>query len=162
MAIFCCRVVTGVRFQEKNKVFHLQIEESKLGPLGDIVPGTSNWKKLNTFNYDPKTGSFQMSKGLRKQQLYENIDYKIFNRDSRAFNIDKVKTPLDEVIVGASLVYSEDEDAVQIQILSWPFDFKTGELKEPINLEDEDMDHEWITWENSPRKPSFYDNERYV
>ncbi|KAG8035872.1 hypothetical protein G9C98_002998 [Cotesia typhae] len=154
-------VVTGFRFQEKNKVFHLQIEESKMGPLGDIVPGTSKWKKLNTFTYDPSTGTFQMSKGLRKQQLYDNLDYKIFNRDSRAFNLDKVKTPLNEVIVGASLVYSQDEDAVQIQILSWPFDFNTGELKEPINLEDENVAHEWITWENSPRKPASYDNERF-
>ncbi|CAD6241173.1 GSCOCG00009194001-RA-CDS [Cotesia congregata] len=153
-------VVTGVRFQENNKVFHVQIEESKLGPLGEILSGTSKWKKLDSFTYDPKNGTFQTSKRLRKQQLYDNLDYKIFNRDSRTVNLDKVETPYGEVIVGVSLVYSQDDDAVQIQILSWPFDCKTGELKDPINLEDEDVVHDWITWKNSPRKPSFYDNDR--
>ncbi|KAH0557225.1 uncharacterized protein LOC123271345 [Cotesia glomerata] len=153
-------VVTGVRFQENNKVFHVQIEESKMGPLGEIVSGTSKWKKLDSFTYDPKTGSFQTRKRLRKQQLHENLDYKIFNRDSRTVNLDKVETSYGEVIVGVSLVYCQDYDAVQIQILSWPFDFKTGELKDPINLEDEDVVHDWITWKNTPRKPSFYDNDR--
>lgn len=160
MTIFFCRVVTGVRFQEKKKMFHVQIEESTIGPLGDIVPGTSKWKKLNSFTTDQKTGTYKMNSGIRTRQLYDDFDYKKLNKDSRFVNLDKIKTPWGEVIVGVRLVYNDDENAIEIEILSWPFDFKTGELKDPIKLDDDEMDHDWITWKNSPRRPDFYDNER--
>lgn len=141
-------------------MFHVQIEESKLGALGEIVPGTSKWKKLNSFTYDSKTGTFKMRERLVSKQLHENLDYKIFKMDSRSVNFDLLRTPMGEVIVGVSLGYDEDDDAVELQILSWPFDFKTGELKDPVNLEGTDVDHDWITWRNSPRKHKNYEKKR--
>ncbi|XP_074097801.1 uncharacterized protein LOC141526646 [Cotesia typhae] len=96
-------VVTGVRFRESGKMFHVQIEESKLGALGEIVPGTSKWKKLNSFNYELKTGTFKMRERERlvSKQLHENFDYKIFKMDTRSVNFDLLRTP-----IGKSLLES--------------------------------------------------------
>ncbi|XP_008551917.1 uncharacterized protein LOC103574287 [Microplitis demolitor] len=156
-------VVTGVRFVEKYKIFHIQIQQSKLGPYGEIVPGTSKWKKLPRFSYEEKeNGGFMMSTANGQRKLFNNADFKFITYDSRTINIDQLKTPKGEVIVGVTFVYNSETKAVELQILSWPFDYKTGKLEDPIDLEDEDADFEsdWINWRNTPRRSKEYDRKR--
>ncbi|XP_057340190.1 uncharacterized protein LOC130677444 [Microplitis mediator] len=156
-------VVTGVRFVNKYQLFHIQIEQSKLGPYGEIVPGTSKWKKLPRFSYDEKdNGGFRMDTKMGQRKLFNNIDFKFITYDSRTINIDQLKTPKGEIIVGVTFVYNKETKAVELQILPWPFDYKTGKLEDPIDLEDEDADFEsdWINWQTTPRRSSEYDRKR--
>ncbi|XP_057340871.1 uncharacterized protein LOC130677950 [Microplitis mediator] len=156
-------IITGVRFVNKYQLFHVQIEQSKLGPYGEIVPGTSKWKKLSRFSYEKKDdGGFMISNKKGQRKLFNNIDFKFITHDSRTINIDQLKTPKGEIIVGVTFVYNKETKTVELQILSWPFDYKTGKLEDPVDLEDEDADFEndWINWENTPRRSSEYDRKR--
>ncbi|XP_057337150.1 uncharacterized protein LOC130675459 [Microplitis mediator] len=157
-------VITGVRFVNKYKLFHVQIEQSKLGPYGEIVPGTSKWKKLSRYYYEENNdGGFVMSNKKVQRKLFNNVDFKFITHASRTINIDQLKTPMGEIMVGVTFVYNSETKAVELQILSWPFDYKTGKLEDPVDLEDEDADFEsdWINWQNTPRRSSAYDKRRY-
>ncbi|XP_057340437.1 uncharacterized protein LOC130677610 [Microplitis mediator] len=158
-------VVTGVSFVEKNEVFHIQIEQSKLGPYGEIVPGTSTWKKLPRFSYNSEdSGGFVIKNNNKKIKkiLVNEEDFKFITHDSRTINIDQLKTPKGEIIVEVTFAYNKRAEAVELEILSWPFDYKTGKLEDPIDLDDEDADFdiEWINWQNTPRRSSEYDRKR--
>ncbi|XP_057339878.1 uncharacterized protein LOC130677221 [Microplitis mediator] len=156
-------IVTGVRFVNKYNLFHVQIEQSKLGPYGEIVPGTSKWKKLSRFTYESTgKGTFAMANKKGRRELVSSLDFKFITHDKRTINIDQLKTPRGEIIVGVSFSADIKTDAIQLQILSWPFDYETGKLKNPVDLEGEDADFEndWINWENTPRRSSEYDRKR--
>ncbi|XP_057339787.1 uncharacterized protein LOC130677162 [Microplitis mediator] len=156
-------VVTGVRFVKKYRLFHVQIEQSKLGPYGEIVPGTSKWKRISRFSYDDKDdGGFLMDTKRGQRKLFNNEGFKFITHDSRTINIDQLETPKGEIIVGVTFVYNKETKAVELQILSWPFDYKTGKLEDPVDLEEEEADFEsdWINWKTTPGRSREYDRKR--
>ncbi|CAD6241174.1 GSCOCG00009195001-RA-CDS [Cotesia congregata] len=155
-------VVTGVRFQQQDNIFHVQIEESKLEAHMEIDPSSSKWKKFNSFKYNARKGTYSMKKGKTKVELFEEFDFKFLNWDERSINLDKIKAKKGEVIVGVGLRYNSNEKAVEIQIVSWPVDVKTGELEDPVDLDDEEVEVDWITWENTQSQPKEYQNKRFT
>ncbi|KAH0555031.1 hypothetical protein KQX54_014804 [Cotesia glomerata] len=146
-------VMTGVRFTEKDRMFHLQIEQAELGPFGKIVPGTAEWKVLRDFQYDPAgEGSFSMKKGEEFVELTEFVDFSFVAFTQRTINLDELFANHGQVLIGARFFYNDVDDAFELQIKSWPVDLKTGELADG-NL----SDNKWIGWKNSQMRSENYD-----
>ncbi|XP_044582932.1 uncharacterized protein LOC123263952 [Cotesia glomerata] len=148
--------MTGVRFAEKDRMFHLQIEQAELGPFEKIVPDTEEWKELGDFQYDPADeGSFSMKKGEEFVKLTEFVDFSFVTLDQRTINLDALFADPGQVLIGARFVFNVMEDAFELQIKSWPVDLKTGKL-----AEGNPSDVEWIRWENLKMRSKNYDRPR--
>ncbi|CAD6244672.1 GSCOCG00013416001-RA-CDS [Cotesia congregata] len=149
-------VMTGVRFAEKDRMFHLQIEQAELGPFGEIVPDTAEWKELGDFQYDPaEEGSFSMKKGEEFVKLTEFIDFSFVTLDQRTINLDEIFADPGQVLIGVRFVFNGMDDAFELQIKSWPVNLETGKL-----AEGNPSDVEWIGWENSKMRSECYNRPR--
>ncbi|XP_057340869.1 uncharacterized protein LOC130677948 [Microplitis mediator] len=142
-------VITGVKFVEKDRLIHIQIEQAKLDRSGDIELGTEQWKELEDFEYsDAFEGSFKLKNG-GNQSLVEKEDYIFITVDYRTINIDSLRTPDGQVLVGVRLAFNPETEAIELEILGAPFDYETGKLEEPVNFNGQGPLN-WITWENNP------------
>ncbi|XP_057340870.1 uncharacterized protein LOC130677949 [Microplitis mediator] len=145
-------VITGVRFVEKDGLFHIQIEQSELGAYGEIIEGTEEWKELDDFEYvTARLGGFKIKTDEGERQLVEEDDFAFITDNNRGFHLDELTAPDGHVIVGARIGFDWIEDAVELTVLSWPFDYLTGKLENPVKLS-QASNLEWINWKNSQKR----------
>ncbi|KAH8312100.1 hypothetical protein KR044_009410 [Drosophila immigrans] len=71
------KVVTGVRFVKKNRIFHIQIQQGQLLPRGAINESTLEWVPID----DYKIGDFNVTEG---------VDYHSMSYETRRINLDEI------------------------------------------------------------------------
>ncbi|XP_017113092.1 uncharacterized protein LOC108136442 isoform X1 [Drosophila elegans] len=111
------RIVTGLRFVKKNRIFHLQIQEGELLPRGAVNQSTLEWKpveKYNFFDRDVKKG----------------VDYHMLSYESRSIDLDDVNTD-DNSFVITGVRFRVVGAHLNLEAYYSEFDFKTGQLIQP-------------------------------
>lgn len=85
------RVVTGVRFTKVKQMFHLQVEEGKLGPRGSINETTREWVSIPGPEFS-----------FRNTSLKNGVDYHTLTYTDRSIDLDSViaDNPKENVITG--------------------------------------------------------------
>jgi len=86
---FIVRVVTGVRFIKVKQMFHLQVEEGKLGTRGSINESTRHWVPVPGPEFS-----------FRNTSLKNGVDYHSLTYDKRSIDLDSVIAPKEMVITG--------------------------------------------------------------
>ncbi|XP_070073239.1 uncharacterized protein [Drosophila takahashii] len=108
------RVVTGVRFVKRNRVFHLQIQEGDLLPQGVI--NQTEWKPVDSFDVS--------SKDVKK-----DVDFHMLTYEKRSIDLDEVKVKNKSVVTG--LRFRVDGTHLNLEVQFTEFDFESGQLIEP-------------------------------
>ncbi|XP_057340868.1 uncharacterized protein LOC130677947 [Microplitis mediator] len=154
------KIVTGVQFVEQDQLIHIQIEQSSLVEFGEIDPGSEGLVDLKSFTYrDSDPGYFEMRADRKDKKLADGVGFKFITSEDRKISLDQVVAPEGEVIVGVTFAWNENTRAIELRILSWPFNFVSGRLTDPVDLSPDD-NLEWISWENSATRSKYYNTER--
>ncbi|XP_037725034.1 uncharacterized protein LOC119556699 isoform X2 [Drosophila subpulchrella] len=106
------RVVTGVQFVKRNRIFHLQIQEGVLLPHGII--NHTEWKPVDEFKVS--------GKGVWKDIDYHELSYK-----SRSIDLDEVKVENNSVVTG--LRFQVVGTHLNLQARFSEIDFESGQLR---------------------------------
>ncbi|XP_050531458.1 uncharacterized protein LOC126900066 isoform X2 [Daktulosphaira vitifoliae] len=112
------KIVTGVKFNKVNNIFHLQVQEGILGPRGYINESSRSWVTL-----------------LRPEFIYNNslpqegVDFFKLSYFSRTIDIDNVMAPKTTVVTGVK--FRSIGTHISIEIRVTPFDFSSGNLIQP-------------------------------
>lgn len=121
----CSRVVTGLRFVEKDNMIHMQIMEGQLFMNGR--GHLNRWKPLEKFDFDQNTGMYYVENGIDTMTpLSLGVDY----GHPETMNLDCVVAPTGYVITGARFRIVEDSiddpllgnGPIELQIRVTPFD----------------------------------------
>ncbi|KAH8252483.1 hypothetical protein KR032_000210, partial [Drosophila birchii] len=111
------KIVTGVRFVKRHRVFHLQIQHGKLLSRGAINISSLEWQPLNEVN-------------LTDPDLREGYDYHTLSADSRALDLDEiVANATHHVVTGVRFRLLNNH--LNLEVRFSPFNFSTGLLLEP-------------------------------
>ncbi|XP_057333732.1 uncharacterized protein LOC130672935 [Microplitis mediator] len=123
-------VVTNVRFQKKDNMLHVQIQEGKLLPEGRVNRSTLQWVKLDDLEYRKNTpeGSFVKLTKDDEVPLVLNTDYAFLNNDYRTVWLDDITVNKDYVVTGVRFNYIILSGAISIELYSTKFDYFSGEL----------------------------------
>ncbi|SPP78271.1 uncharacterized protein LOC117581120 isoform X1 [Drosophila guanche] len=111
------RVVTGLRFVKKNRIFHLQIQEGELLPRGGINHTTLSWKPVENYNI--------FDRDVKKGKDYHTLSY-----ESRSIDLDDVDTD-DNSFVVTGVRFRVVGAHLNLEACYSEFDFKTGQLLQP-------------------------------
>ncbi|CAG5076791.1 Protein of unknown function [Cotesia congregata] len=154
-------IVTGVRFELKDKMIHVQIEEGKLLPTGQIEKNSVHLVELGDFTYltDVSGGGFTMQDGDSTVTLKEGTDYWFIRFGRRDVNLDIVhaREP-DYVVTGLKVSRDpENDQSVQLDVHITPFDFKAG-LLTPTS----DKPSKWISYRDMPDHDKGYNKREWV
>ncbi|RZC38220.1 uncharacterized protein BDFB_003195 [Asbolus verrucosus] len=109
-------VVTGVRFVKHNRIIHLQIQEGKLLPSGQIDRDTVKWVPPEDYK-------------ITDRFIYEGQDYHTLSWEKRAFELNTVTAPNGSVITGTR--FARIGGRIELEVLATPFNFTTGQLRDP-------------------------------
>ncbi|KAH8312800.1 hypothetical protein KR044_012978, partial [Drosophila immigrans] len=114
------KVVTGVRFVKKNRIFHLQIQQGQLMPLGVINESTLEWKPVDDYK-------------ITDPNVIAGVDYHMLNYDSRSLNLDTVVRfrKIKYFVTGVGFQLSDGH--LNLQVHYSEFDFETGKVQDPDN-----------------------------
>ena len=85
----CFRVVTGIKLSKVNKVIHLQIQEGKLLPRGEILQESVQWKDVDESTIEGINGK----------------DYHTLDWDNRAIDLDDLVAPKSHLLTGKTHRY---------------------------------------------------------
>lgn len=111
------RVVTGLRFVKHNRIFHLQIQEGKLLPRGNINRTSLTWKPVENYQI--------FDRDVRNGRDYHTLSY-----ESRSMDLDDIYTDDNSfVVVGVRFRVVGAHLNVEAKLAE--FDFKTGKLISP-------------------------------
>ncbi|XP_034489780.1 uncharacterized protein LOC117793546 isoform X2 [Drosophila innubila] len=112
------RVVTGLRFVKKNRVFHLQIQEGSLLPRGAINASTLEWKPVDEYKiYD--------------RNVARGVDYHTMSYESRSIDLDDIQKTDDNTFVVTGVRFRVLGAHLNLEARLSEFDFKKGELIQP-------------------------------
>ncbi|XP_034671391.1 uncharacterized protein LOC117903453 isoform X2 [Drosophila subobscura] len=111
------RVVTGLRFVKKNRIFHLQIQEGELLPRGGINHTTLSWKPVENYN-------------IFDRDVKKGTDYHTLSYESRSIDLDDVDTD-DNSFVVTGVRFRVVGAHLNLEACYSEFDFKTGQLLQP-------------------------------
>ncbi|XP_017050011.2 uncharacterized protein LOC108094100 [Drosophila ficusphila] len=125
------RVVTGLRFVKHNRVFHLQIEEGQLLPLGAIKPSSVQWKQLDSYS-------------VLDDNVTMGIDFHMLSYEKRSIDLDELKVDNNSVVTG--LRFKVVGGHLQLQALFSKVDFLSGKLIEPKSAS------YWISGDNKHQR----------
>ncbi|XP_023247290.1 uncharacterized protein LOC106645091 isoform X2 [Copidosoma floridanum] len=106
-------VVTGVRLKKVNQVVHIQIQEGRLMPHGNIDATSVVWKPVDNYTI--------VDAGVRS-----GIDYHTIMWEKRAVDLDDLDAPEDHLMTG--LRFRLVGAHLNLEIRVTPFNFSTGEL----------------------------------
>ncbi|XP_051858674.1 uncharacterized protein LOC127565202 [Drosophila albomicans] len=112
------KVMTGVRFVKKNRVFHLQIQEGQILPRGAINQSTVEWKPVDGYKIDDTN-------------IREGVDYHSMNYKSRGLNLDEITYTNDGSFVVTGVRFQATKGRLNLIVLFSNFDFVKGMLIEP-------------------------------
>ncbi|XP_004527138.1 uncharacterized protein LOC101457975 isoform X1 [Ceratitis capitata] len=111
------KVVTGLRFVKHNRIFHLQIQEGKLLPRGNINRTSLTWKPVENYQI--------FDRDVRNGRDYHTLSY-----ESRSMDLDDIYTDDNSfVVVGVRFRVVGAHLNVEAKLAE--FDFKTGKLISP-------------------------------
>lgn len=108
------RVVTGVRFVKLNKIIHLQIQQGKLLPNGEIDNNSIEWIPCENYSVINK----KYTKGK---------DYHVLTWETRAFDFADIKADENSVITGVKFTLIGSR--IHLEIQTTPFNFTSGKLE---------------------------------
>ncbi|CAD7090027.1 unnamed protein product [Hermetia illucens] len=111
------KVVTGLRFVKKNRVFHLQIQQGELAPRGNINETSLQWKPVEEY----KIFDLNVSPG---------IDYHTLTASSRAVDLDDLMADVPSYIV-TGVKFRVVGAHLNLEMRITEFDFEAGKLVEP-------------------------------
>ncbi|KAL7303455.1 hypothetical protein TKK_0004637 [Trichogramma kaykai] len=109
------KIVTGIRLKKKNHIFHIQIQQSRLLPHGEVDEDDVSWKPLNLFK-------------VHDEGVKEDTDYYKISWDRRGFALDNIILPIGFVMTGVKF-FQSDEVLLSLSVRSTQFDFNTGKLR---------------------------------
>lgn len=112
------KVVTGLRFVKKNRTFHLQVQQGKLQPRGEIDGSTLGWKSFDRY---------YIFDGNRT----EGVDYHTMNYSSRSIDLDDLMKTDDNSFVVTGVRFRVKGSHLNLMARLCKFDFITGKLLEP-------------------------------
>ncbi|XP_034484624.1 uncharacterized protein LOC117789659 [Drosophila innubila] len=112
------KVVTGLRFVKKNRVFHLQIQQGKLMPRGVIDDKTLEWKPVDEYQ-------------ITDANIVNGVDYHTMNYSSRSMDLDNIMNPNDNSSVVTGLRFRVLGSHLNLMAQISKFDFATGKLLQP-------------------------------
>ncbi|XP_037934521.1 uncharacterized protein LOC119668915 isoform X1 [Teleopsis dalmanni] len=111
------KVVTGLRFVKKNRVFHLQIQQGELQPRGSINASNISWKPTNNYN-------------IFDRDVKNGRDYHTLSYESRSIDLDDVHTEdISYIVTGVRFRVMGTH--LNLEARFSEFNFKTGELVSP-------------------------------
>ncbi|XP_060650928.1 uncharacterized protein LOC132787692 [Drosophila nasuta] len=144
------KVVTGVRFVKKNRVFHIQIQQGQLLPRGAINESTLEWVpvddyKINDANITEGVDYYAMSYENRRI----NLDETIFEHD-RIFIVTGVRFHVFKNYLGLKVYFSrhnfvdgkvrgykeEDEKYIDLTMM---YEYNPGFQSEELNIDNLDL-----------------------
>ncbi|XP_044253043.1 uncharacterized protein LOC123004011 isoform X2 [Tribolium madens] len=110
------RVVTGLRFVKHNRIIHLQIQEGKLLPRGNIDVTTVHWVPVEEYK-------------ITDSNVVNGQDYHTLSWEKRAVDLDDLTT--DEGFVVTGVRFKLIGSHLNFEIYTTPFDYETGQLIDP-------------------------------
>jgi len=108
--------VTGLRFVKSNRIFHLQIQEGELLPLGVINEATLHWKPVEAFT-------------ISDEDVKQNVDFHMLTFEKRSIDLGKVEAKNNSVVTG--LRFQVIGTHLQLEAQFSRVDFENGKLIEP-------------------------------
>ncbi|CAG5073879.1 Protein of unknown function [Cotesia congregata] len=156
----CGQILTGVKFELKNLIIHLQIEEGKLLSGGRIDTYSIHMKELEIFEYStyPKD-RLELVIDDELMRLEESVDYIFVKQERRYINLDNVffREP-GYVVTGLKLsVDPENFESLQLAVHITPFDFDSGSLTPT-----DDKPSKWIIYKYMSDEDRKFENRRLV
>ncbi|XP_034945402.1 uncharacterized protein [Chelonus insularis] len=161
------KVVSDVKFTMKDKMIHIQIEETPLLLLGQLTKNESSWVPLEDFIYlsNITGGGWVQIKDGKYIPMIRDTDFAFIRRDQRVLNLDEISGGPNFVLTGVRLrheseKYSDDASAgnispLQLEIHVTPFNYSDGKL-----MPTEENPSVWITPLTQPKLPPAYKNQR--
>ncbi|XP_039151576.1 uncharacterized protein LOC120285054 isoform X2 [Drosophila simulans] len=110
------RVVVGLRFVKRNRIFHLQIQEGELLPLGAINETTLLWKPVDSYSISDKDVS-------------ENVDYHTLTYQKRSIDLGDLNAKINSVVTG--LRFRVFGAHLQLEAQFTAVEFESGKLVDP-------------------------------
>ncbi|XP_026834185.1 uncharacterized protein LOC6543280 [Drosophila erecta] len=110
------RVVTGLRFVKSRRIFHLQVQEGQLLPLGVINETTLQWKPLDAYSISDK-------------DVTEHADYHTLSYEKRALDLGDLKADNSAVVTG--LRFRVVGAHLQLEAQFSALEFESGKLIDP-------------------------------
>ena len=141
-----CSVVTGVRFRKVNHIIHIQIQEGKLLPGGEIHASSVQWKPIESYKIGkpmPNTEGTQHEYIPRENVDYYRLEWKVNKPKSKDDLIRKAGVNLDDIDYGEHLnggdyvvtglrfyvnVVERSGKYLNLEVLMSPFDINTGKV----------------------------------
>jgi len=112
------KVVTGLRFVKKNRIFHLQIQQGKLLPHGVIDIKTVEWKPVDDYEIDGKN-------------IVNGVDYHALHYYNRSLDLDNVMSQNDNSSVVTGIRFRVLGSHLNLMAQLSKFDFESGRLLQP-------------------------------
>ncbi|XP_057329596.1 uncharacterized protein LOC130670285 isoform X2 [Microplitis mediator] len=158
---FNFRVVTGVRFVLKNRMIHIQIQQGQLIKDGEINSTTTEWVELENFKYVDSENAFYKLDQSGPLLMEEGIDYSFIGSKQNILFIDDIIGPLETLVTGVRLNHSFPQwpgevntSPIQIEVFISHYIYEAGKL---------DLDSfpsMWVTTQNMPNPPIWYNRDR--
>lgn len=127
-----------MRLRKKDNVVHVQIEEARLLPGGEIDTSTRRWIPLDDLVYRKNTpeGGFWKVQGTEQIGLVFNEDYTFLSNNKKSLYLDQIVVDKDYVVTGArfknayenSQLGTPNYSAIQLEIFKTKFDYQNGTL----------------------------------
>ncbi|KAH8310737.1 hypothetical protein KR044_002815 [Drosophila immigrans] len=123
------KVVTGVRFVKKHRIFHLQIQQGQVLPRGSINESTVEWVPIDDYK-------------ITDPDIREGIDYHPLSHQERGIDLDEISSTSDETSVVTGLRFRVSRGRLYLVVIFSPLDFERGKLfqqrfistyKQPVN-----------------------------
>ncbi|KAJ3652608.1 hypothetical protein Zmor_018559 [Zophobas morio] len=108
-------VVTGLRFIEHNHIIHLQIQEGKLLPNGQIDLNSVQW--LAPEDYD-----------ITQRNYVNGKDYHTLSWEKRSLQLVDIMAKQGNIVTGVGFVLDKFRNHLRLQVFTRPFNFTTGEV----------------------------------
>ncbi|KAH8302664.1 hypothetical protein KR044_009324 [Drosophila immigrans] len=109
------RVVTGVRFVKKNRIFHIQIQQGQLLPRGAINASTLEWVPVDDF----KLNDFNVTEG---------VDYHAMSYEKRRINLDETVFGYGRTPIVTGVHFNVDKNRMGLKVLVSPYNFEKGQI----------------------------------
>ncbi|XP_051862928.1 uncharacterized protein LOC117576394 isoform X1 [Drosophila albomicans] len=110
------KVVTGVRFVKKNRIFHLQIQQGQLLPRGAINESSVEWVPIDDFK-------------ITDSDVCDGVNYHSLSHQERGIDLDEILCEEEEVVTG--LRFRVLNGRLSLITMFRDFDFESGEIFEP-------------------------------
>ncbi|KAJ3652602.1 hypothetical protein Zmor_018553 [Zophobas morio] len=108
-------VVTGLQFIEHNHVIHLQIQEGKLLPNGQIDLKSVQWLAPEDYQ-------------ITQRNYVDGKDYHTLSWEKRSLQLVDIMAKEGNVVTGVGFVLDKFRNHLRLQVSTRPFNFTTGEL----------------------------------